>query len=89
MEIAARKLNRESQQEAKTFIAIQSTYQAVRDEIAEKINGMVRSANEEVLEDHIAFDKETSLFNDPAGQQRWLERVQRRLLNTKSTSGPE
>jgi len=89
MEIAARKLNRESQQEAKTFIAIQSTYPAVRDEIAEKINGMVRSANEEVLEDHMAFDKATSLFHDPASQQQWLERVQRRLLSTKSAGGQE
>ena len=82
MELAARKLNRESKDEVKNFIAIQATHEAVRDEIAAKIKDMVRNANERVLVEHTAFDEETSLYFDPESQQRWFDRIEKQLLLT-------
>jgi hypothetical protein len=82
MELAARELTREAKAEAQNFIAIQSSYSAAQGEIAAKIQEMVRSANEAVLKKHTAFDEETSLYFDPASQQRWLERVEAQLLAT-------
>jgi len=82
MELAARKLNREAKEEFKHFIAIQSTRNAARDEVAAKIKDMVRSANEAVLIEHTAFDEETSLYFDPESQQRWFERVEKQLFLT-------
>lgn len=87
MELAARKLNRESRDEIKNFIAIQSTHSAARGEIAAKINEMVRRANEQVLVEHTAFDEETSLYFDPDAQQRWFDRIEKRLLLTTPQSG--
>ena len=82
MELAARKLNRESKDEFKNYIAIQSTQQAVRNEIAAKIKAMVRKANDEVLVEHTAFDEETSLYFDPEAQQRWFDRIEEQLRLT-------
>ena len=82
MELAARKLNRESKDEIKKFIAIQSTHQAARDEIAARIKDMVRKANDEVLVEHTAFDEETSLYFDPEVQQRWFDRIEEQLRST-------
>jgi hypothetical protein len=82
MELAARKLNRESKDEVKNFIAIQSTYGATRDEITARIKNMVRRANEQVLLEHTAFDEETSLFFEPETQQRWYERIEKQLIST-------
>jgi hypothetical protein len=79
MELAARKLNRESRDEIKNFIAIQPTQSAARDEIAAKIKDMVLRANEQVLVEHTAFDEETSLYFDPEVQQRWFERIEEEL----------
>ena len=82
MELAARKLTREAREEAKNFIAIQSTFKGAQEEIAAKIREMIRSANEAVLEENTAFDEETSLYFDPESQQRWLERVEEQLFKT-------
>lgn len=82
MVLAARKLTRKAKDEAQNFIAIQSTYTATQNEIAAKIKAWVRSTSEAVLKDHTVFDEETSLFFDPEIQQRWLDRVEEKLLDT-------
>ena len=82
MELAARKLNRESKDEVKNFLAIQSTHRAARDEIAAKIKDMVSKANAEVLAEHTAFDEETSLYFNPEIQQRWYDRIAQQLRST-------
>ena len=82
MEIAARKLTREVRKEAKNFLAIQSTYEETLEEISAKIRDMIRSANQAVLKEHTSFDEDTSLYPDPKGQRRWLERVEEQLFKT-------
>jgi len=82
MELAARKLTQEAREEAKKFIAIQSTFKGAQEEIAAKIKEMIRSANEAILEEQTAFDEETSLYFDPESQQQWLERVEEQLFKT-------
>ena len=82
MEIAARNLTREVRKETENFIAIQSTYKDTQEEISAKIQEMVRTANQALLKEHTSFDEETSLYFDPEGQRRWLDRVEDQLLKT-------
>lgn len=80
MEIAARKLTQEARKEAKTFIAIQSTYENTRKEISAKIRGMLRSANQAALKEHTSFDEDTSLGFNPESQRRWLDWIEDELF---------
>ena len=82
MEIAARRLTREAREEAKKFISIQPTRAGARAAIADKIRDMAAAANRAVLKEHTAFDEDTSLFFDPGGQRRWMDRVTERLSET-------
>ena len=82
MEIAARKLTREARTETKDFIAIQATYEDTQEEISAKIRDMVRTTSQAVLKEHTSFDEDTSLYYDPEGQRRWLDRVEKQLFET-------
>ena len=59
-----------------------SPYRAARDELAARIKQMLQIANEAVLNEHTAFDEETSLYHDPERQQQWLEGVEEQLLES-------
>ena len=76
MEIAARKLTQKYRKEKNKFIAIQLTVEETRKEIAAEIRSMIRTANQEVLQEHTSFDEDTSLYFDPEGQKWWLDRVE-------------
>lgn len=83
MEIAARKLTQKAKKEANKFLAIQSTYEATRKEIAAEIRDMIRTANQAVLKEHTSFDEDTSLYFDPKGQRWWLDRIEDELFKTR------
>lgn len=92
MELAARKLTREAKAVTKEFVAIQTTYKDAQSEVSATIEDMIRSASENSLEEHTAFDQDTSLYFDPEKQRRWLELVEGQLLKTapkkRRTSAP-
>jgi hypothetical protein len=43
---------------------------------------MIRSASEDSLKEHTAFDQDTSLHFDPEKQRQWLDLVEEQLLRT-------
>ena len=92
MELAARKLTREAKAVTKEFVAIQTTYKDAQSEVSATIEDMIRSASKDSLEEHTAFDQDTSLYFDPEKQRRWLELVEGQLLKTapkkRRTSAP-
>ena len=83
MEIAARKLTQKAGKDANKLIAIQSTYEETRKEIAAEIRGMIRTANQAVLKEHTSFDEDTSLYFYPEGQRWWLDRIEDELLKAR------
>jgi hypothetical protein len=84
-ELAARRLTRDAREELKDYLAINTTYQAVQDELRAKLEALTRDAIEASFEEHTDFDEDTSLRYDPRAQHWWLEEVQERLAEEKST----
>jgi len=82
MELAARKLTHEAREVTKSFVAIQTTYKDAQSKILAKIEDMIRSASENSLKKHTAFDQDTSLHMNPEKQRWWLELVEGQLQKT-------
>lgn len=88
VELTARRLTRDCQGKSRTFMAIHATAAAAKQEIDATIKQWVRSATEQSLAEHTAFDEDTSLFYSPRWQRWWLERVEKQLAELGS-SGSE
>ena len=92
MELAARKLTHEARELTKKFVAIRTTHKDAQSDILATIEDMIRSASEDSLKEHTAFDQDTSLHFDPEKQRRWLDLVEGQLLKSapkkKRTSVP-
>ena len=83
-ELAARQLTRDAREELKNFLAIDATYQDVRDELRAKLEALTRAAMETSFEEHTDFDEDTSLYYDPRLQRWWLEEVEARLAGDQA-----
>ena len=81
MEIAARRLNAEVVREKATLTLFDSSYEAVRTKLVERVNELMKESRKEVLKEHTAFDEETSMRYDQKVQQGWWERVTAQLQN--------
>jgi len=78
-ELAARQLTRDSREELKTYLAVNTTYKAVQDELRTKLEALTRDTMAVSFEEHTDFDEDTSLYYDPRAQRWWLEEVEGRL----------
>ena len=83
-EIAARRLTQKAREVADVLLVIQPTRQGAQDELRSKIRAMVQTAMDKNLEEHTAFDEDTSLSYDPKKQRWWLKKVQEQLRKTKT-----
>jgi len=81
-ELASRQLTAESQKWAADVLAIQSTPQDVRAELARQINERINSAMEASLKRQAEFDEDTSLHINPKRQQWWSWTVEDELKRT-------
>jgi len=79
VELAARRLTADIQEEARSFMTIQPTAKEVRAQITATVNQWIRSAMEASLEMHTAFDNDTSLFHSPGWQQWWQDKIEKQL----------
>lgn len=75
VELTARRLTATAREAARTFMAIHPTPEAARAEIAATVRQWIRSAMDESLAEHTAFDEDTSLFHSPQRQRWWMEKV--------------
>lgn len=76
VELTAHQLTARAQEKLGTFLAIHPTHNAAMDEITATVKQMIRSATDESLKRHTAFDEDTSLFHSPKWQRWWLEKVE-------------
>ena len=91
VELTARQLTRDSRSRARSFMAIQPTAAAAQEEVRATVKQWVRSAMDRSLEEHTAFDEDTSLFYSPRWQRWWLEKVEKQLaeLDGSGSEGQE
>lgn len=82
-ELTARKLNRESREELEQYPAFGRNPQQVQAELVEMAKRISREAMEQEIDQHTSFDEETSLYYDPEVQQKWYDKVSRRLAATR------
>lgn len=78
-ELAARRLTSEAREELRDYLAVNSSYRAVREELSQKLQDLAHDGMEASFEEHTDFDEDTSLHYDPRAQRRWLEEVEERL----------
>ena len=83
-EITARRLNLEKREEILHFMAIGSSPEEVRTQLQKEVKEVSRAAMSEDIAVHTAFDEDTSLYFDPAIQQRWYEKVTSELRELES-----
>ncbi len=79
VELTARRLTVNAHEMVKTFMAIHPTPEAARAEIGATIKEWIRSAMDESLAAHTAFDEDTSLFHSPKRQHWWMEKIESEL----------
>lgn len=79
LELAARKLTQEAAAAGSDILVIDTSYARVRDGVMQRIEELVQSRSEDLYNEHKLFDERTSLFYDPSGQRRWLERLEEQL----------
>ncbi len=79
MEIAARKVNKHFATAPTSFIsgADQAT---LMQRLKEIVDAELDKRRKEILQEHTAFDEQTSLYYDPARQQEWYHNCQKQLL---------
>jgi len=75
MELAARQLTRQVHQDIAALFIIDSSRQGVQDQLRKEVEALITAKNEEVIQEHTAFDQQTSLYVDPEKQQWWFVRV--------------
>lgn len=83
-EITARRLNRERMDDILQFMAIGATPEAIDTQLQDKLTKVSRDAMERDIAVHTAFDEATSLYLDPAAQQKWYDQVMTQLNRLKS-----
>lgn len=86
MEIAARQLSRRVRKDLASFFVIDSNRRGVEDQIKEKISTLIREENKKIVNQHTAFDEDTSLYFDPEKQQWWFDKVKKQLLEFRNDS---
>lgn len=79
MEVTARRLSEKAMDESASLIAIDSSYEAARAGLLTIIETWIKDAQVAALEEHTAFDEETSQFHSPKDQQRWYDEVVKML----------
>jgi len=83
-ELAARRLTRDAREELRDYLAVDSSYRAVQEELSQKLQDLAHDAMEASFGEHTDFDEDTSLHYDPRAQRRWLEEVEERLAEEHS-----
>lgn len=83
-ELAARNLTRQAEGVAGTFLVVQPTWKQAFNEISAKIKSLVKTATDESLKEHTAFDEDTSMIFDPVRQRWWLDRVDKAMRENQT-----
>ena len=78
-ELEARQLNREAPEVIAEFVARGQSVEEVRQLVQTRLNGLVQTALERLLQRNREFDADTSAKYAPEDQQRWFERVSEEL----------
>lgn len=78
-EVAARRLTAETRENLSGFMVVEYSTEDAKNAIAQKIRSMIKTAVDESLKTHTAFDEETSLFHSPRRQQWWMEKMEAAL----------
>ena len=81
MEIAARQLTDRVARENGALTVFDSSYEAVKKKLMDRLNELMTEFRTNVLKEHTAFDEETSMRYTPKDQQRWWKRVTSQLQN--------
>lgn len=81
MEIFAREMTRQLEEAPVEVVVYGSSEDEVQQQLAEHIGSLIESKNEEIVQQHTAFDIETSGKYAPVVQQRWQKKVRQRLLS--------
>lgn len=76
-ELATRRLTRQAQEAINTFLVIQPTRKQAADELTTLIKSLIKTATDESLKEHTAFDEDTSMTFNPKQQRWWLNRINR------------
>ena len=80
MEITARRLNKKLANMPQKTISAPNGETVIR-RLQETIDSEIRTIKAEILEEHTAFDEDTSLYHDPRRQQQWYEKSQKELMD--------
>ena len=78
-ELAACQLTHQVQEIAKTFLVIQPTRKQALDELSTRIKSLIKTATDESLKEHLAFDEDTSMIFNPKQQRWWLNKVKKAM----------
>ena len=83
LEITAQRINREKNHYRKGLPIIGNTAMEAQQLAIVWIQEIINSYNKEILEQHTAFDQDTSLYYSPKIQQRWWTQVKKELGSSK------
>jgi len=92
-EITARRLNRDKVGEVLQYMAIGADPEEVGAQLQEKVKEISRKAMTTDIGVHTAFDEDTSLYFDPAAQEKWFHTISGELRqletprNHRATAG--
>jgi hypothetical protein len=78
-ELTARRLTADARLKAQSFLSIQPTRQAVREEITARVHKWMQSAMTDSLAQQTEFDEDTSMYPSPRWQQWWQEKIEKQL----------
>lgn len=85
MELKVRELNQVLERDRTDFTVETTDPESVKQKMKERISELMRQANDELLEEHTAFDKATSARFDHMVQNWWYKRISERLSRTRSS----
>lgn len=83
LEITAQKISKEKNRYRQGLPIMGNTSSEAQQLAMAWIQDIINSYNEEILEKHTEFDKDTSLYYSPKMQQRWWTQVNRELVSGK------
>lgn len=89
VELTARRLTADARLKAQSFMAIQPTSKAVREEMTAAVNKWIQSAMAESLAIHTDFDEDTSMYPSPQWQQLWQEKIEKQLAELRPQAPAE
>jgi hypothetical protein len=87
-ELGARRLNASIANLRERVQGSGSTPEEAAAEAEEELNAALEDAMDDILEENRDFDEDTSLGHEPARQQAWWDKVQRRLAETARFATP-